>query len=104
NVGKAIRVQLINILKIVEQFDLSSNIWEINRKDSDKYETIFNEEQTYKLDYFEKVSDLIKCESLFWKAEELEYNNGKILHLIGLAENIVSDSYNLSSFETVLNT
>lgn len=101
-IRKSIRDQIPNVLSVVDNLDLNGDITILLNKNG-LSKTILNNEVKTKLEIYKDSKERLQTENLFWFAEDLEYNDGEILHLIQLTNTIsnTSKKFDLILFEKV---
>lgn len=83
-IGKAIRNQIGNVLKCSDSLGLNEDVTGLLYK-PEISKTILNNELKIKLELISSSAERMQMENLFWFAEELEYNEGAIAHIIRVA-------------------
>ena len=107
NVNKSPAVSCINALKLVNELKNNDDI--IRFLSIEKIsKTLLNEEESNKLNIYKvNPNQREKIETIFWKAEDLEINNGKISHLLKITKNNcneTNDIFCLDDFSNIFNS
>ncbi len=102
-IGKAVRNQIANVLKLADSLSIDEDVTLLLTKKGIS-RTILNYEVRQKLELIKNYDDRLAIENLFWFAEDLRYNDGEIYHLLELTNKLSPDleNFNLELFGKIV--
>ncbi len=103
NISKSAGLQCINALKTIDLMEMDDDVIDLLNKKGISA-SILNTEEKVKLTILSESNTRFETEDWFWRAEEIDVNDGEISHLINLSKqiNAHNNDFDLNIFKNVV--